>query len=77
MLPVYPRFRNLRREIWGGNDGRREIMDLKGILNTSRLVKKAARFMILMRILGQYGAVSTLSKAVQTFLVLYNLSFLQ
>jgi hypothetical protein len=46
-----------REEIWGG-DGRRKRMDLKEILNMPSKAKKAARFMILTRLLGQYGAVS-------------------
>lgn len=61
VLLACPRFCDLRREIWEGNDGRRERMDssdLEEILNTPRLAKKAARFMILTRLLGQYGAVS-------------------
>ena len=35
-----------------------ERMDLKKILNMPKLAKKAARSMILMRLLGQYGSIS-------------------
>ena len=37
---------------------RGERMDLKKILNMPKLAKKAARFIILTRLLGQYGAIS-------------------
>lgn len=43
--------RDLREEVW-------ERTDLREILNTPRLAKKAARFMILMRLFGQYGVIS-------------------
>jgi hypothetical protein len=33
-------------------------MDLKEILNTPKLARKAARFMILTRLLRQYGVIS-------------------
>jgi hypothetical protein len=57
-LLACPRFNDLRRKIWEREDGRRERTDLKEILNTPKLAKKAARFMILTRLLGQYGAIS-------------------
>jgi hypothetical protein len=58
ILLACPLFNELRRETWEGEDGRRERLDLKKILNTPSKAKKAARFMILTRLLGQYGAVS-------------------
>jgi ribonuclease HI len=50
-------FKDLRTEIWKQRDGRRERMDLREILNKPEQAKKAARFMILTRLLGQYGAI--------------------
>jgi len=44
-------------EIWKRRDGRRERMDLREILNKPEQAKKAARFMILTRLFGQYGAI--------------------
>jgi hypothetical protein len=58
VLLACPRFNDLRRKTWEREDGRRERMDLKEILNKPKLAKKAARFMILTRLLGQYGAIS-------------------
>jgi hypothetical protein len=46
----------LRGKIWE-TDGRGR-MDLREILNTPGLAKKAAKFMILTRLLGQYGAIT-------------------
>lgn len=57
MLWACPRFNDLRAEIWENSDGRRERLDLKEILTTPKLARKAARFMILTRLLGQYGAI--------------------
>jgi hypothetical protein len=39
-------------------DGGMRSMDLREILNKPEQAKKAARFMILTRLLGQYGAIS-------------------
>jgi hypothetical protein len=56
VLVACPTHHNLRKETWEKEDRRRPIMDLKEVLNTPNLSKKAARFMIATR-LGQYGAV--------------------
>jgi hypothetical protein len=53
-----PRFNDLRGETWESNDGRRERLDLKEVQTTPKLAKKAAKFMILTRLLWQYGAIS-------------------
>jgi hypothetical protein len=45
-------FKDLRTEIWKQRDGRRERMDLREILNKPEQAEKAARFMILTRLLG-------------------------
>ena len=58
VLLACPKFADLRKEIWEGDGGRRPRMDLKEILNTPQLAKKAARFMILTRLFRQYGAIS-------------------
>lgn len=59
VLLACPKHKNLREAIWTDGDGRRrERWDLEEILNTPAQAKKAARFMILTRLLGQYGAVS-------------------
>lgn len=50
-------YKDLRMEIWKRRDGRRERMDLREILNKPEQAKKAARFMILTRLFGQYGAI--------------------
>lgn len=52
------KFKDLRREIWEGENGRRTRMDLGKALNTPNKARKAARFMILTRLLRQYGAVT-------------------
>jgi hypothetical protein len=46
-------FKDLRREIWEGSNGRRTRMDLREILNTPNKAKKVARFTILTRLLRQ------------------------
>jgi len=59
VLLACPRHTVLRRRIWGEVPGRRiEGKDLKEILNTPAQATKAAKFMILTRLLGQFGAVS-------------------
>ncbi|EDN04466.1 predicted protein [Histoplasma mississippiense (nom. inval.)] len=58
VLLACPRFNNLRAETWENGEGRRDRFDLKEILTTPKLAKKAARFMILTRLLGQYGAIT-------------------
>ncbi|EDN09159.1 predicted protein [Histoplasma mississippiense (nom. inval.)] len=58
VLLACPRFNNLRTETWENGEGRGERLDLKEILTTPKLAKKAARFMILTRLLGQYGAIT-------------------
>ena len=55
---VCSKFNDLRRDIWEREDGRRGRIDLREILNTPGQAKKAACFMILTRLLGQYGAAS-------------------
>jgi hypothetical protein len=51
-------FTDLRKEIWEGGNGRRTRIDLREILNTPNKAKKAARFMILTRLLRQDGAIT-------------------
>ncbi|EDN02399.1 predicted protein [Histoplasma mississippiense (nom. inval.)] len=58
VLLACPKFNNLRAETWEDTEGRRERLDLKEILTTPKLAKKAARFMILTRLLGQYGEIT-------------------
>ena len=53
MLLVCPMFTDLRKEIWEEGEGTRPRIDLKEILNTPKLAKKVARFMILTRLLRQ------------------------
>ena len=57
ILLACSKFNDLRRDIWEREDGRRGRMNLREILNTPGQAKKAARFIILTRLLGQYGAV--------------------
>ena len=57
VLLACTKFNDLRREIWERDNGRRERTDLRDILNTPGQAKKAARFMMLTRLLGQYGAI--------------------
>ncbi|EDN05278.1 predicted protein [Histoplasma mississippiense (nom. inval.)] len=71
VLLACPRFNSLRAATWKDGDGRRERLDLREILTKPKLAKKAARFMILTRLLGQYGAISggrnTLRHALSSF----------
>ena len=59
VLTACPRHINLRREIWKDESKwRREVWDLKQILNTPTLAVKAATFIVLTRLHGQFEAVS-------------------
>jgi hypothetical protein len=58
VLLACPVHATLRREHLTQQGGRRRNLDLREILNTPAQAKKAAQFMILTRLLGQYGAIS-------------------
>jgi hypothetical protein len=58
VLFVCTLFKNLREEIFGRRNGGPEVEgSLKKILNTPKLAIRAAKFMILTGLLGQFGAV--------------------
>jgi hypothetical protein len=51
-------FKDLRVEIWGEGRTGKGGMDLKEVLNTPKLARKAASFIIRTRLLGQFGAIT-------------------
>jgi hypothetical protein len=57
VLLACPMFNDLRREVWNEGTTRPARMGLREILNTPKLARKAASFMIQTRLLGQFGAV--------------------
>ena len=57
VLLACPMFNDLRREVWNKGTTRPARMDLREILNTPKLARKVASFMIQTRLLGQFGAV--------------------
>lgn len=52
VLVACPMFNELWRKIWEGENGRRDGMNTKDILNNTKKARQAARVMILTGLLG-------------------------